>query len=249
MRRRATLFAMLALASRASGQPRPTPEEGSDVRGTEAFGSAVAERLVACVEAEGNTVSPADREVLRDVSQALGPVVARSLCGDDCDDDARTRDECAARVRGLSCDELSTRLRPGPARGEAPAWASGLGRAIASRVGACAVEERDGQTLDDDERRALADFEGELASALGSLTASGACVVNENALPACAMSVSAASCGGLGARLEDDVSALGRTVTPTCAAMFRCGAAALEDGGVDEEDAPSPAGASRATPL
>lgn len=234
MKRHLLTMTVLAVASVAGGQE---PEEGDDLRGTAAFGGALAERLIACVEAEGSAVGSADREVLHEVSRAMGPGLARSLCGEDCADDGRTRAECAAQIRGLGCDALAARMRPAAPEGRSPTWAMGLARALVGRIGACAAEERDGGSLAESERALLTDFERELAGALGSLGASGTCAANENALPACAVSVGAVSCEGLGARLSEDPSALARTITPACAAMIRCGAALLDDGGAEASDA------------
>jgi len=112
---------------------------------------------------------------------------------------------------------------------------------IAKQVtGAYRVKHADMKPLHAEARAALAQFESGMASALGAMAATGACAVDENALPACARSVAALGCDGLGARLVDDPGALARSVTPACAAMLRCGAATLDDAGADAPDDADP---------
>lgn len=103
----------------------------------------------------------------------------------------------------------------------------------------CATAERDGGPIAPEDREALTAFEQQLARALSGLSAGGVCAVNENLLPTCAASVAATGCDGLGARLDEDPAALARTLTPACQAMVRCGAAAMDDGGVEADDAAS----------
>lgn len=237
MRRRAALLALLALAPAARGQSAD-PEADPDMParpGAPVYGDALAERFLACMRDEGATPSVDDRAALADIVVVLGPSIARSLGGEGCDDSPAAQRLCADRVRELPCDELAARVGAGASNAPAaPPWAAGHAHTVALRVRACAEAERDGGALDDAERRVLAEFESGLATALGAMQATGACVVDENQLPACARSVASVGCEGLGARLGDDPGALARTVTPACAAMVRCGAAALEDGGADD---------------
>jgi hypothetical protein len=240
MRHPIALVVVIALTPVARGQsadPEGDPDLPASAHAS-VYGEVLAERFVACLHDEGRPPTLDDRAVLSDMAVALGPSVARRLGGEGCDDSVASQAACAAQVRELSCEQLATRLTPGAvAAPPPPPWALGHARSVARRVGACAVQEHDGGALDDDERRALTDFEAGLAAALGALYATGACVVDENALPACAQSVGAVRCDGLGARLGDDPAALARTVTRECAAMIRCGTAALDDGDGGEPDA------------
>lgn len=228
------ILPVLALAAVSRAQEPADDERVDDPRGSPAVREALAERLVACVDAEGAPPSPADREVIRDVSVALAAAVTRALCEDRGDGPG---DPCAARVRGASCEALVASLGPaGMAPMSAP-WAEGLARALAARVLTCATAERDGGPLAPEDREALTAFEQQLARSLSGLSAGGVCAVNENLLPTCAASVAATGCDGLGARLDEDPAALARTLTPACRAMVRCGAALLDDGGADDPDA------------
>lgn len=238
-RRWLTLAALVALAPAALGQDREAdPDESVATPHAAVYADALAERFLTCLAAEGGAPTPDDRAVVADVAAALGASVARGLGGDGCDDTPESQSACAAQVRALDCEQLGARLAPGIAPDTAPpppAWAAGHARTVSRRIAACAAQERDGATLDDDERRGLDAFESGLAASLGAMQSTGACVVDENALPACARSVAEAPCEGLGARLDDDPGALARTVTPACAAMLRCGAGALDDGGRDDD--------------
>lgn len=231
-RRAVWILPVLALAAVSRAQEPEDDERVDDPRGSPAVREALAERLVACVDAEGAPPSPADREVIRDVSVALASAVTRARCADLGDGPG---DPCAAWVRGASCEALVASLGPaGMAPATAP-WAEGLARALAARVLTCATAERDGGPLAPEDREALTAFEQQLARSLSGLAAGGACAVNENLLPTCAASVAATGCDGLGARLDEDPAALARTLTPACRAMVRCGAALLDDGGADDD--------------
>jgi len=230
-RRAVWILPMLALAAVSRAQEPADDERVDDPRGSPAVREALAERLITCVEAEGSPPSPADREVIRDVSVALTATVIRARCADLSDGPG---DACAARIRGASCESLVASLGPaGMAPATAP-WAEALARALAARVLTCATAERDGGPLAPEDREAITAFEQQLSRALSGLSAGGVCAVNENLLPTCAASVAATGCEGLGARLDEDPSALARTLTPACQAMVRCGAALLDDGGGDE---------------
>lgn len=236
MRRRTALLALVALAPLAQAQDlTPDPDEPAQPNAP-VYADALSERLLTCLLQEGSSPTPDERAVVSDVAAALGPSIARRVGGEACDETPASQVECASRVRSLTCEALSAHLTPGDAQSAPPPWAVGHARSVAQRVGVCAAEERDGAALDDDDRRALAEFESSLASALGAMTATGGCVVDENALPACAASVGAVACEGLGARLGEDPSGLARTVTPACAAMIRCGTNAVDDGGADDDD-------------
>lgn len=228
------IAAVVLCAPLAFGQDRDEDPEVPPVD-TAVYAEALRERFVACLAAEGNTVTDEDRAVLGDVAASLGRGVARGLGGDGCDDTMEARARCAERVRALTCDDLATRLAsPGA---ETPAWAEGYARGLASRVGACAAAEHDAGVLGDDDRAALRAFEAGFGRALGAMTAAGACAVDEAAVPACARSVAVIPCEALGARLADEPAAMARAVTPACAAMLRCGARALDDGGAEPDDA------------
>jgi len=239
MRRFAFALALIALAPIAFGQEGESDPDAP--AGQRVFGEALGERTAACMLAEGSPVSPEDRTVLADATAALGPSVARATCGDDAGESAAAQSRCLTRLREIPCDELASRLAS-PARAAAPppAWAEGYARTLAQRLDACAAQEQEAGSLGDEDRAALAQFESGMASALGAMAATGACAADENALPACARSVAALSCDGLGARLVDDPGALARAVTPECAAMLRCGAAALDDAGAEAPDDADP---------
>lgn len=238
MRRPLALVVVLALTPAVRGQTEDPDPDLPAAPNAAVYGDALVERFLSCLHEEGEAPTAEDRAVLADVAAALGPMVARNVGGDGCDDTPASQAACASRVRDLTCDQLAARLAPNAApTAPPPPWAAGYARSVALRVRACAAQERDGATLDDDEQRALADFESGLAAALGAMQTTGACVVDENALPACARSLGATPCDGLGARLGDDPSALARTVTPACASMLRCGAAALDDGDAGADDA------------
>lgn len=238
MSRFALALALISLGPIALGQERePEPDTPAAPR---ALAEALGERTAACLAAEGRTVSPDDRAVVMDATAALAPSFARATCGDGATESDEAQAGCVTRIRELPCDELASRLAS-PARSAAPpAWAEGWAHTLAQRLERCAAQEQDAGALGEEDRAALAQFESGMASALGAMAATGACAVDENALPACARSVAALGCDGLGARLVDDPGALARSVTPACAAMLRCGAATLDDAGADAPDDADP---------
>ncbi|MFO0630010.1 MAG: hypothetical protein U0325_30905 [Polyangiales bacterium] len=225
---------VLALA--VSRAQEPDDERVDDPRGAPAVREALGERLAACVDAGGFSRCPrrGPGAVIGDVAVALGvggEPVARADLAPPTAPATPAPPGC-----GASGEALVASLGPaGMAPTTAP-WAEGLARApLAGRVLTCATAERDGATLDPDDRAALTAFEQQLARALSGLAAAGTCAVNENLLPSCAASVSATGCEGLGARVDEDPAVLARTLTPACQAMIRCGAALLDDGGADDD--------------
>lgn len=229
------MLAWMLLTPLARGQEGASDEAVDDPRGDARQREVLAQRLIACVEAEGQAVTPQDRGMLQDVAASLGPAVARGLCASG-GEQPLAGAACVARIEAASCEALASSLGPGAPAGVTATWAAGLSRAVASRIEACAAQELDGETLSPEDRAVIPRFEAELARALSTLASAGVCEANENLLPACAASVAATSCDGLGARLEEDPTALARTVTPACQAMLRCGAAAMDDGGAAAGD-------------
>jgi hypothetical protein len=151
-RRAVWILPVLALAAVSRAQEPADDERVDDPRGSPAVREALAERLITCLDAEGSPPSPADREVIRDVSAALASTVTRARCEDLSDGPG---DACAARIRSGSCESLVASLGPAGLAPTSAPWAEALARALAARVLTCATAERDGGPLAPEDREAL----------------------------------------------------------------------------------------------
>lgn len=221
------ILGTLALAGAATGQELPDPDEATVTppATSAALARAVADRFVACAGAEGESLGEADRALVTDAVAPLAVAVARGLGAEECATDPGAEARCIELVRAAECDALARGLQQAPAasaEGAPPAWADGHARTLVERVSSCLAAERDAGASDE-ELAALDGLRRSLGTTLGMLASTGRCRVDENAHPACAMSLSALSCEALARHLEEEPGRLASGVTPECARFLQCG--------------------------
>lgn len=230
------MVAVAVIASRAAGQEVSDPDDESVMVPTTsaALGRAVADRFVACAGTEGAALTEDDRALVADSVAPMATAVARGLGAEECTTDPGAEARCIELVRAANCDALARGIQDAPsATSAAPAWAEGHARTLAERMSTCLAAERDAGASDE-EIAALDGFRRSLGSTLGLLVASGRCRVDENAHPACALSLGALTCESLSRHLEEDPARLASGVTTECARFLRCGDG---DASADEADA------------
>lgn len=165
--------------------------------------SAMADRFLVCLAAEGTEITPADEATVRDALTSLSTVLARAG-GSDCTTTDEAVARCAGAMAAYPCTSLHSQIQrviDGDLSAGAPAWSIDYASALSGRVESCYTEET-GLVPDAAQSEDLATWRSVIAGTLGQLQLG--CAPIPDRLAVCTAEIGAIPCSELAAFLATE---------------------------------------------